>query len=591
MKGKWWKHLITILAFSLFSCITISTVVSCTSTNVNNNQIVVPKTTNFQPVTFPISVSVIKNSKITTLTANNGKYLVNYGDQIKLVPSLPTIPYAHYQYQWTRNSLLNSSLPNATNKDLITYATSDAIYELKIINQNNPSQYLMGNAVMIRLNNYELEASLNSNQMSNNELLLTSNDDKNTSFNLVISEVVNKKVISLSNKNTAGTFSLYGIPQNGKQPNLISECTLINLNNTNWTFTIANQILRLYSSIYAVININQQNYQTQLIKIKCIPTNKQILDYIYQQLTNNQIINATKIIGNINIVNQNVGSDLMNYFNHEIRNGFIYDKVVIASSLIKFSNLTLNEQTNSATITLNYQSLSTIIKLNHFYLAPMDASTIVDALCKQITNNQMTLNASKLFPNVRIANNSLTKIISLYLANLIPSEGMKVNAAGYLSTLVKQNEVTYQIIANLAANEVKVNVTYTNQIGENATASILINNFALANLSNVQIMNALVNNLAKNALINANAIPKLKGLSITNQKVSEIITDYLLAKIGHGIIINIPGYYQVKILSNTIKINVAIYPMQNEAMVQLQYPLTSSNPARAMITVSNFSKN
>ncbi|MBO7085281.1 hypothetical protein J6W20_05285 [bacterium] len=88
---------------------------------------------------------------------------------------------------------------------------------------------------------------------------------------------------------------------------------------------MSNAVLSQYSSIYAIVTIDNKTYTTPTIKILKTATNTQILQNIVDQLTNSTgFLNATKAIGQVKITNSNVQTDLTNYLNNAIKNGFNY---------------------------------------------------------------------------------------------------------------------------------------------------------------------------------------------------------------------------------------------------------------------------
>lgn len=689
-KNKW-KYALGSLSVVAVSAAVISAAVGCSSVNsttstTNNN---VNTTT---PSSIKVSVISKQNNKDVTLSATNGKYDLDYGQAITLSPTIINIPYASYSYKWITDSSV--ALSNPTSKDLSLTANSNATYQLEIINDSNQSQIIKSNVITININDYSINATLTSKQVVNNTLVLPVNyESTQSTFSLNIQEIVNNETISLTNANTYGSFKLYN------NNNSIISCSLVKLNDSNWTFSLSNAVLSQYGSIYAIVTIDNKTYSTPSIKILKTATNSQILQNIVDQLTNSTgSFNATKAIGQVKITNSNVQTDLTNYLNNAIKNGFNYQangysSIKVKSKDLSWSDLTLNDNSNTGSVKLTYNNASIIISINDFYTGTLSANQVANALTNALSNDKNTIDASSAFGNVSIDNKSLPGIITNYLNNKI-GNGLIIKQDGYTPVVVKKDQVTYNVIPDASKNQVQVNVTYTNnnQTGnaiitinnfhrnnlsvnqivnalcnhftndtgiidasnvlptttitannltnqistylnslitnqgyqvklvgflpvtvlasqvsyqitpnlvnneatvtvtyEQASKSIVFNDFYLANLTNQEIVNDLINKLSNDGIINANdTIPALKNIAITDSSIASKITDYLNQELGSSITINVPGYHVVKIGNGQVKFKVNVNENDNDATVSVSYVPSGSKSSTGTITVKDF---
>ena len=689
-KNKNWKYLVGSLSVVAVSAAVISAAVSCSSVNSTTSTANNANTTT--PGSIKVSVISKQNNKDVTLSATNGKYDLDYGQAITLSPDITNIPYATYSYKWITDSSV--ALSNPTSKDLSLTANSNATYYLEIINDNNQSQIIKSNVITININDYSINATLTSKQVANNTLVLPTNyESTQSTFSLNLQEIVNNQTITLTNANTYGSFKLYN------NDNAIISCPLVNLNDSNWTFSLSNAVLSQYSSIYAIVTIDNKTYTTPTIKILKTATNTQILQNIVDQLTNSTgFLNATKAIGQVKITNSNVQTDLTNYLNNAIKNGFNYQangysSVQITANDLNWSDLTLNDNTNTGSVKLTYNNASITISINDFYTGTLSADQVANALTNALSNDKNTIDASSAFGNVSIDNDALPGMITNYLNNKI-GNGLTIKQDGYTPVVVKKDQVTYKVIPDASKNQVQVNVTYTdnNQTGnatitinnfhpnnlsasqivnalcnhftndtgiidasnvlptttitannltsqistylnslitnqgyqvkltgflpvtvlasqvsyqitpnlanneatvtvtyEDASKSIVFNDFYLANLTNQEIVNDLINKLSNNGIITANdTITSLKNISITDSSVASKITDYLSQELGSSITINVPGYHVVKIGNGQVKFKVSVNENDNDATVSVTYLPSASQSSTGTITVKDF---
>ncbi|MBO7085282.1 hypothetical protein J6W20_05290 [bacterium] len=283
---------------------------------------------------------------------------------------------------------------------------------------------------------------------------------------------------------------------------------------------------------------------------------------------------------------------ITNYLNNKIGNGLTikqdgYTPVVVKKDQVTYKvipDASKNQVQVNVTYTDNNQTGNATITINNFHPNNLSASQIVNALCNHFTNDTGIIDASNVLPTTTITANNLTSQISTYLNSLITNQGYQVKLTGFLPVTVLASQVSYQITPNLANNEATVTVTY-----EDASKSIVFNDFYLANLTNQEIVNDLINKLSNNGIITANdTITSLKNISITDSSVASKITDYLSQELGSSITINVPGYHVVKIGNGQVKFKVSVNENDNDATVSVTYLPSASQSSTGTITVKDF---
>ena len=571
-KKNKWKYALASLAITAVSAAVISAAVGCSSVNsttstTNNNA-------NTTPSSIKVSVISKQNNKDVTLSASNGKYDLDYGQAITLSPTIINIPYASYSYKWITDSSV--AIANPTSKDLSLTANSNATYQLEIINDSNQSQIIKSNVITININDYSINATLTSKQVANNTLVLPANyESTQSTFSLNIQEIINTQTITLTNTNTYGSFKLYN------NNNSIISCSLVKLNDSNWTFSLSNAVLSQYSSIYAIVTIDNRTYTTPTIKILKTATNTQILQNIVNQLTDSTgSFNATKTIGQVKITNSNVQTDLTNYLNNAIKNGFNYQangysSIKVISKDLSWSDLILNDNTNTGSVKLTYNNASIIISINDFYTGTLSANQVANALTNALSNDKDTIDASSALGNVSIDNDALPGMITNYLNNKI-GNGLTIKQDGYTPVVVKKDQVTYKIIPDASKNQVQVNVTYTNN-NQTGNAIITINNFHMNNLNANQIVNALCNHFTNDTgIIGASNV--LPTTTITANNLTSQIKTYLNSLItNEGYQVKLVGFLPVTVLASQVSYQITPNLVNNEATVTVTYEQTSKS--------------
>ena len=577
-KKNKWKYILGSISVAAVSAAVISAAVSCSSVNSSTSTTTNNSTTT--PNNLKVSVISKQNNQNVTLSAVNGKYDLNYGQAVTLTPSIPTIPYSNYAYKWITDS--NIPIANPTSKDLSLTANSNATYQLEIINNDNSNQIIKSNVISININDYSIDASLASNEITNNALVLPLNYESTTStLSLNLQEIVNNKSISLTKDNTYGSFKLYN------NNNAIISCSLTNLNDTNWTFSISNAILSQYSNIYGIVSINNKTYTTNKISILKTPTNSQILQYIEDKLTDStNSLNATKAIGQVKITNADVTSLLNNYLTNAIKNGFSYNmsgyvSVNVSAKDLSWSNLTLDDANNTGSVKLTYNNTSITLPINDFYTGVLSANQVASDLANALSNSNDTINASNTFSNTSINNQALPGIITNYLNNKI-GNGLTIKEDGYTPVIVKKDQVSYKLVSDPSKNQVQVNITYTNN-NQTGNASITINNFQPSTLSASQIVDALCNHFTNNtgSIDASNALPTT---NIVASNLTSQISTYLNSLItNNGYKVQLTGYEPVTVLPSQVSYQVKVNDTNNEATVTVTY-----NNASQSITFTNF---
>lgn len=571
-KKNKWKYALGSLAITAVSTAVISAAVSCSS--VNSTTLTTNNNANTTPNSIKVSVISKQNNEDVTLSASNSKYDLNYGQAITLSPTITNIPYASYSYKWITDSSV--ALSNPTSKDLSLTANSNATYQLEIINDSNQSQIIKSNVITININDYSINVNLTSKQVVNNTLILPVNyESTQSTFSLNLQEIVNNQTISLTNANTYGSFKLYN------NNNSIISCSLVKLNDSNWTFSLSNAVLSQYSSIYAIVTIDNKTYSTPIIKILETATNTQILQNIVNQLTNSTgSFNATKAIGQVKITNSNVQTDLTNYLNNAIKNGFNYQvngysSLKVKSKDLSWSDLTLNDNSNTGSVKLTYNNASIIISINDFYTGTLSANQVAKALTNALSNDKNTIDASSALGNVSIDNKSLPGMITNYLNNKI-GNGLTIKQDGYTPVVVKKDQVTYKLIPDASKNQVQVNVTYTDN-NQTGNATITINNFHRNNLSANQIVNALCNHFTNGTgIIDASNV--LPATTITANNLTSQIRTYLNSLItNQGYQVKLVGFLPETVLASQVSYQITPNLVNNEATVTVTYEQASKN--------------